>query len=228
MSATFARTLRSLEADRPRRRMAAPLLAALLIAWGIWFGLGRVTIYEVTPQAWLEVQSVAHPVAAPVGGRVVETRLAVGRDVCSGEVLVALDGAAEQFAIREKRAYRDALVGRLAALQEEIRAEQEAAAAVRGARSAASAELRALPAEAEARARLAQAQVARLAALFRRSAASDEEYRCAQAEAEATGAEARRWPWRPLAESGTAPSMRSTARCGWRSWDARPLRSRGT
>lgn len=114
--------------------MAAPLLAALLIAWGIWFGLGRVTIYEVTPQARLEVQSVAHPVAAPVGGRVVETRLAVGRDVRSGEVLVALDGAAEQFAIREKRAYRDALVGRLAALQEEVRAEQEATAAKHEAR----------------------------------------------------------------------------------------------
>jgi len=78
--------------------MAAPLLGALLIAWIAWFGLGRVTIYEATSQARLEVQSAAHPVAAPVGGRVVETRLAVGRDVRSGEVLVALDGAAEQFA----------------------------------------------------------------------------------------------------------------------------------
>jgi len=81
--------------------MAAPLLGALLIAWSAWFGLRRVTIYEVTRQARLEVQSAAHPVAAPVGGRVVETRLAVGRDVRFGEVPVALDDAAEQLAIRE-------------------------------------------------------------------------------------------------------------------------------
>jgi multidrug resistance efflux pump len=191
MSATFARTLRSLEADRPRRRMAAPLLGALLIAWIAWFGLGRVTIYEVTSQARLEVQSAAHPVAAPVGGRIVETRLAVGREVRAGEVLVALDDAAEQLAIREKRVYRDALVARLVALQEEVRAEQEATAAKHEARSAASAESRALAAEAEARARLAQRQAARLAALLRKSAASDEEYQRTQAEAEATRAAAR-------------------------------------
>jgi len=191
MSATFARTLRSLEADRPRRRMAAPLLGALLIAWIAWFGLGRVTIYEATSQARLEVQ--APPIPWP-------PRSAAGSSR-RGWRLVATSAPARCWSrstaprsssrIREKRAYRDALVGRLAALQEEIRAEQEAAAAVRGARSAASAESRALPAEAEARARLAQAQVARLAALFRRSAASDEEYRRAQAEAEATGAAAR-------------------------------------
>ena len=191
MSATFARTLRSLEADRPRRRMVAPLLGALLIAWIAWFGFGRVTIYEVTSQARLEVQIAAHPVAAPVGGRIVETRLAVGREVRAGEVLVALDDAAEQLAIREKRVYRDALVARLVALQEEVRAEQEATAAKHEARSAASAESRALTAEAEARARLAQRQAARLAALLRKSAASDEEYQRTQAEAEATRAAAR-------------------------------------
>ena len=171
----------------------------------------------------------AHPVAAPVGGRIVETRLAVGRDVRSGEVLVALDGAAEQFAIREKRVYRDALVGRLAALQEEIRAEQEATAAKHGARSAASAEsVRPArrgrgpsPAGPSSGLRGSRPSSGGPPPAMRSTSGT-------QAEAEATGAAARCWPWRPLAESGTAPSMRSTARCGWRSWDARPLRSRGT
>jgi membrane fusion protein (multidrug efflux system) len=191
MTTTFSRTLRSLEADRPRRRVAALLLVVLPIAWSAWFLGGRVTIYEVTGQARLEVQSAAHPVAAAVGGRVVETNLAVGRAVRAGDPLVRLDDEAQRLVIGEARARRDGLVARREALQREIQAEQEGLPAQREARVAALEEARSLAAEAEARARLAQRQADRTAALRARGAASEDESQRDRAEAEAARAAAR-------------------------------------
>lgn len=191
MPATFSRTLRSLDADVPPRRAARLLLAAILMAWGAWFLGGRVTIYEVTGRARLEVRSAAHPVAAPVGGRVDETNLAVGREVRAGEVLLVLDAGAQRLAIGETRARRDGLVARREALRREIRAEQEGLPAQRDARAAALEESRALAAEAEVRARLAEIQVERAAALRRRDTISENEYQTALADAEAARAAAR-------------------------------------
>ena len=65
----------ALDVDRSRRRLGVPLLGLALAAWTAWFLLGRVAVYEVTDRARLEVQSSAHPLAAPVDGRVLESRL---------------------------------------------------------------------------------------------------------------------------------------------------------
>jgi multidrug resistance efflux pump len=94
-------------------------VSALLAAWVAWFLLGRVTVYEVTDRARLEVKSAAHPVATQVAGKVIETRLAIGRDVKAGEALVVLDSEAEQRALREKQTQRNAVAARLQALRGE-------------------------------------------------------------------------------------------------------------
>jgi multidrug resistance efflux pump len=191
MAATFSRTLRSLEADGPRHRAITLLILALLIMWAVWSFRGRVRVYEVTQEARLEVDSAAHPVAVPVDGRVVETRLAIGRAVRAGAVLIVLDAEAQRLAIRERRARQGALAVRLDALRREIEAEREAGAAQREERAIAIAVARAQVAEAEARARLAGRQLERLAALRARRAASDEEFQKAGAEAEASRAAVR-------------------------------------
>ena len=67
MSATFSRTLRSLEADRSRRLFIEALLFILFGGWTAWMLLGQVAVYEVSERARLEVKSAAHPVASPVG-----------------------------------------------------------------------------------------------------------------------------------------------------------------
>ena len=122
MSATFARTTRFLESDRPGRRLVGLFLGGLAAAWASWFILARVTVHEVTARARLEVQSAAHVVAAPVGGKVVETRLAIGRDVQAGEVLVVLDATAERRALEQKRICHRGIVKRLEALRTQIEA----------------------------------------------------------------------------------------------------------
>ena len=103
MAATFSRTLRELETEKGQSWPSVLLLVAVLVAWVLWFVLGRVSVYEITDKARLEVANRVHDVSAPVGGRIVETRLALGQDVAAGEVIVVLDSEAEQLAVAEKR-----------------------------------------------------------------------------------------------------------------------------
>src|SRR4051812_9323470 len=159
MPALFSRTLRSLEGKGTASRAVALTAAPLVLAWAGWFVCGKVTVYEVTEKARLEVVRAARPVAAQVGGRVVETRLTIGREVREGDVLVVLDSEAERLALGEKKVRRDAFAARLRALRAEVRAEREALAAQEGARDAAGGEAQAQVAQAEAQARFAEAQL---------------------------------------------------------------------
>jgi membrane fusion protein (multidrug efflux system) len=185
MAATFSRTLRSLEADGPRRRVVDLLVVALVVTWAAWLVSARVALYELAESARLEVEAAAHPVAAPVGGRVIETRLAIGREVRQGEPLVVLDAECQRRLISERRTRCTALAERLESLRREIQAERAALAAQRAERAMAIAAARAQVAEAEARARLADRQLARLEALRARRAIATEEFQRGQAEAEA-------------------------------------------
>src|SRR5262245_14661128 len=116
MPGVFSRTLRSLEADRSRGRLAVFLLLPLLAAWGAWLLLARVAVYETTDRARLEVVRSAHPLASPLSGHVIESRLVLGREVTQGEPLVVLDSRAESLARAEKQTRLAALRDRAVAL----------------------------------------------------------------------------------------------------------------
>jgi membrane fusion protein (multidrug efflux system) len=185
MAATFSRTVRSLEGPAGCRRGAALLGTTVLVLWAGWFLFGRITVYEVSDKGRLEVKSTAHTVAALLPGQVVETHLAIGREVHAGEVLVVLDAEAERLAVRERETRREGLHARLQALQQEIRAEQEAMEVQREARATALKASRAQVAAAESRAAYADRQVDMLNQLRAQKAASTEELRKAMAEVEA-------------------------------------------
>ena len=69
MSATFSRSMRSLAADGFRRSIWGTFfVAALLGTWGVWLFCARVTLYEVTDAARLEVDQAVHPVTAVAAG----------------------------------------------------------------------------------------------------------------------------------------------------------------
>jgi membrane fusion protein (multidrug efflux system) len=227
MPATFSRTLRSLETDRPRRRVVDLLIVAVVAAWGTWLVSARVALYEVSESARLEVEGAAHPIASPVAGRVVETRMAIGREVHAGEVLIVLDDQVQRDALRERRARSATLVERLEALRREIRAEREALAAYRQERITAVEASRAQVAEAEARATLAARQLARVQALRARGAASAEEHQHAQAEFEACRAALRALELTTARIEHEGQSRRAIAGPGWPGWSARPSGSRG-
>jgi multidrug resistance efflux pump len=107
----FSRSVRALAADRFRPNALVFLLgAALLLAWGAWFTLARVTVYAVSEKARVEVERAVHRVEAPVAGRVVATSLALDRDVEAGEVLLELDATAERLSLGEARARRESAI----------------------------------------------------------------------------------------------------------------------
>ena len=163
-------------------------MSALLVAWVAWFLLGRVTVYEVTDKARLEVQSAAHPVATQVAGKVIETRLAIGREVQAGDALVVLDSETEQRALRESQTRREALVARLQALRRETQAEQEALRVGRDARTLALEESRAQVEKAKAGVNFAERQLEMFQILLSNKAAAEIEWRKAKAEAEVSRA----------------------------------------
>jgi len=185
MSATFSRTLNALKSDNPRRRLNwLAVGVAVLGAWLGWFFLAEVPVYEATPNAHLEVSGQAHPVQAPVGGRVVRVRMVLGQEVAPGDVLVELDAEAERLRLEETRARINALTSQRTALASELRAEELAEGQGTQGAEAAVAEAKARAQEAEASARLAEEELARIRTLAQAGAVAEAEVQRAQSTAQ--------------------------------------------
>jgi membrane fusion protein, adhesin transport system len=123
----FSRTTRSLSIDSSRFvRLALAIIALALVAWLIWFGFGRVTIYEVSRAARLEVGSAPREVTSAQSGRLAASRLIIGARVRVGEVLVELDTAVQRLRLAEAEARLRNLPSRSLSLRRE-------SAALRGA-----------------------------------------------------------------------------------------------
>lgn len=127
MATAFSRTLRTLSADSFRYSIGAlALAAALLVVWLAWFTLARITLYEVTDQARLETSNSAFAVESPIAARVMSSRLAIGREVMAGEILVELDSSPEQMQIQEESTRLKGLVSQVTALRAQAQSEEVA------------------------------------------------------------------------------------------------------
>jgi multidrug resistance efflux pump len=157
MPSPFSRTLRSLDADG-HRRWAAGLIPALLLltAWTVWFVAARVSVWEVSERAWLAVDREAHPIAAPVPGRIASLRMTLGQQVAAGEVLAVLEGEEQRARLEEERARWTGFDRQAAALRQQIAAGQEERADRGRASRAGVEETRSRLREAEAAAQLAE------------------------------------------------------------------------
>lgn len=138
MATRFVRTTRSLAHEGGGRALLAWAVAGVLLAaWGGWFVFGRVTLYEVSRQARLEVQQSAHPVAPLAASRIAVNTLVLGQAVRAGDVLVELDAGPERLKLAEEQARLAAVLPRIGSLQKEIAALEQAAARERSAAAAA-------------------------------------------------------------------------------------------
>ena len=123
MATPFARTTRALMADDARPAWWAWGLALLLgAAWAAWFLFGRVTVFELSRQARLEVQRSAQAVAVAQGGAVLRSHLVLGREVRAGDLLLELDDRVSTLRLAEESSRLAGLPARQAALREEIAA----------------------------------------------------------------------------------------------------------
>jgi membrane fusion protein, adhesin transport system len=127
VAAQFSRTTRSMDRDSSAVALVAWAVAALLLAlWLAWFVFGRVTVYEVSRSARLEVQQAAHPVAASTAAKVLSSHMTLGQEVHAGDVLLTLDASRETLRLEEEQSRLAAFAPRIASLNREIAALKQA------------------------------------------------------------------------------------------------------
>jgi len=101
--------------------MGAWLLGGMLLAgWLAWFAFARVTVYEISRQARIEVQMAPHAVASLIPARVAETHLTIGQEVRAGDVLIELDAISERLRLKEEETRLAAIAPKERSLQAEI------------------------------------------------------------------------------------------------------------
>ena len=121
MTFQFSKTTQSLALDSPRLVVGSLALAGLsLLAWLAWFGLGDVTVYEVSRDARLEVGSAPREVSSLQAGRLTRSHLVIGQKVRAGDVLVELDSKPQQLRLAEAEARLPLYPAKIASLRREI------------------------------------------------------------------------------------------------------------
>jgi multidrug resistance efflux pump len=158
--------MRSLAIDGFRPSMLGFLIVAVLLAgWAYWFFTSRVSVYEISESARLEVDTAVYPISSAIEGRVVASNLAAGKEVQAGDLLVELESEGERLRMDEARSAQTTLPPQLAGLYDEIRAEENSLREQVETLDAAIEKARKEHEEAEATARLAQEESDRLAKL---------------------------------------------------------------
>jgi membrane fusion protein (multidrug efflux system) len=191
MSATFTQSLRALEADRVRGKVAGIVVAgAFLAAWGLWALRASVTVHETSEAARIEVSQAAHSIDAPVAGRVVSTHIALGADVRAGDLLLEIDAEDQRGRLAEEEARLSSIQPELDALARQIASLQESRGSDREATSAALDQARARYQEAKVAAAEAEEEARREERLAAQGAVSDAERLRARAAADARAAAA--------------------------------------
>jgi len=163
LAPAFSRSVRFLEADNSRRSYFALALAATLLAlWVAWFFFARVSVYEVSQQADLEVDQAAHPVESSISGRIVTSNLLLGKQVKVGDVLVELDAESQQFQLGEQQSQFAGSGPQISSIEAQIASEKQAYENDQAAAQQALDESRAHSREAESAAQFAQTEAERL------------------------------------------------------------------
>jgi membrane fusion protein (multidrug efflux system) len=183
MATGFHHTLRTLRADGFGRSLASIGVVALLIgAWAAWCVRGKISLYETSTNARLEIDRAAYAVQSPLGGNVTGMNLAIGREVKRGDVLFELDSRAEELQRDEERSRLGAMEREIDALRSQIAVEEKARLDEQRMAGMAEEVARANAREAEALAGQAAAEAARLTALRAGSLISVREYEAGQSE----------------------------------------------
>jgi len=184
MPSPFFRSERFLESETFKRGAWGLLIAAVLLSlWVAWFLRARVAVYAVSESADLEVDRAAHPVESQYSGRVVQSALALDREVRMGEVLVELDADMQKLQLAEEHTRLGALAPQIRSLEDQIAAEQRASEQEQHTSSVALDEARAHFREADAAAHLAESEAQRLSQMYSGGVLAKADFERAQANA---------------------------------------------
>lgn len=126
MANSFYRVRQSLRADNSIRSGAGLLVAlALGGAWIVWAWQARITRYELSDSARLELDGAAYPIQANAAGELVGSTLILGKEVHAGDVLAELDDNDQRLSLQQERTHLASLEPQLAALRAQMHSEGE-------------------------------------------------------------------------------------------------------
>jgi membrane fusion protein (multidrug efflux system) len=124
MERDFHRVSQTLCSDRGWRSVIGVLTCLLLgMGWIWWAFAARVSSYEVSQSARVEVGGSGYPVQADRSGQVVSSALTIGKEVQQGDALLVLDSGKERLALAEEKAKLTALRPQLAVFRTELEAQ---------------------------------------------------------------------------------------------------------
>lgn len=177
VSTAFTRSLHALGADRFRLSATTLGLATLILGgWGAWGAMARVSLYEVTDKARLEVDRAIYPVEAPIAGEVTDVWLTMGREVKPGDALFEIEADSAQLQLQEERARLGTVSPEIRALFDQVEAEQNALNDEQKQYDATIEEARAEMRVAESPAQYASEDEKRLKSLFKQGLIAEREY----------------------------------------------------
>src|SRR5215216_2685852 len=127
MGLSFSSSMRSLANDKFSPSFLVVVVAVTILGvWIAWLVMARVSVYEISDSARIEVDTSLYPIAVPVSGRVMTTYLAVGREVQAGDLLIEFEAEDERLRLDEARTQVATLAPQLGALRDEVAAEEVA------------------------------------------------------------------------------------------------------
>lgn len=177
--------MRCFEAFDFRAPISGMIVGTVIIgAWLYWAVRARVSLYEASSAARIEVEHAAYPIEAQVSGRVVRSFLVLGQRVEAGQLLVELDDSSERLELAAEQTRPVALESQVAALRSEIAAGEQALEQARQTARASLEQARAQAREADEAARFAHVEADRLAPLRASGVISDLEFLRTKSEAQ--------------------------------------------
>ncbi len=185
MFVPFTRTLRARAVDSVPRPTLYAVVATLLVGgWCVWLTNARVSLYESSDRARIEVTEIGNGIEAPISGRIATTAGALGQSVEKGTVIATLDAAVVEQRLAEARAKHAALVPQMESRRKQIDALADLQAKRAEHAQKAGEAARAKREEADVQARLAADEARRTAQLFQSKSVSEAENARARADAE--------------------------------------------
>src|SRR4051794_34021554 len=126
MSQSFPSVHHRLRNDRGLTSTVALCVAILFLsAWLAWAFLARITRYEVSESARLEVDTAPYPIQANISGRLLRSSLVLGKQINAGDVLAELDSETQELSLREEQTRLFQLQPQMNALRAELQAQSE-------------------------------------------------------------------------------------------------------
>lgn len=104
MPIAFSRTLRVLKGDDFHASGFIMLgIVVLFLAWGGWFFFAKMTVYEMTENARLEVRQASVPIEMRVNGQVDASFFKLDDHVIKDQILLQLDSTNLKLALEKNR-----------------------------------------------------------------------------------------------------------------------------